>query len=233
MAEVKEPNIASVDAKQQPAEKKKKIFGVQKKPDLVVYRLVKKNDRTERMDTPEYPPYRRFPNTDIITWEDGTREIRWLPGEQSIFVDEQEKNGRKIPDNIIHNPNNRFEIIEGLVKVRPHEKTKIQFLDICNRNIESEHRTGTVEALFKKFTEEDRIYELKDKQQKQKDAIQKAFDASDEVIYASAIRLNIPIINNLTNGSRDYESIVADYRQTAMDNPTEFLNVFAEFETKK
>lgn len=227
-----QPTIASVDTKSKAEAPKKKIFGDQKQPDLVVYRLLRKNDKTQRTDTPDYPPYKRFPNTDIIVWEDGTREIRWLPGEQSIFVDEQEKNGRKIPDNILHNPNNRFEIIEGLIKVRPHEKTKIQFLDMCNRNIESKHRTGTVEALFKKFTEDDRIAELKEKQILQKEAMEKAFGATDEVIYAQAVRLNIPLVNNLTNGSRDYESIVADYRQAAMDSPIEFLKTYSESVSK-
>jgi len=131
-----------------------------KPPSTVVYRLIKQNDRTQRTDTPLYPPYKRFPNTDIIVWEGATREIRWLPGEQSIFVDEQEKGGRKIPDNILHNPNNRFEIIDGEIRVRPHEKTKQYFLDICNRNADSTHRTGTIEPLFRKYTEKQRIEDL-------------------------------------------------------------------------
>jgi hypothetical protein len=233
MAEVLEaPKKASDKKADQP---NKKIFGKQKQPDLVLYRLLHKNDKTQRTDTPDYPPYTRFPNYDIITWgyknEDGsisesTRAIRWLPAEQSIFVDEQEKDGRRIPDNIINNPNNRFEIIDGFVKVQPHQKTKIYFLDICNRNSESTHRTGTVGAKFKRYTEEDRIAELSSKQVEQKKAMEKAFSASDEQIYAQAVALNIPIINNLTGGSRDYEAIVTDYRQTAMDNPIEFIKVF-------
>jgi hypothetical protein len=224
MAATEQSTIANPEvAKQAP---KKKIFGVQKQPDVIVYRLINENDRTIRTDTPKYPPYKRFPNTDIIVWENATREIRWLPGEQSIFVDEQEKGGRKIPDNILNNPNNRFEIIDGDIRVQPHQKTKIQFLDMCNRNAESEHRTGTVEALFTKYTEEKRIGELKVKQEKQKEAIQKAFDATDEMVYAHAIHLNIPLINNLTQASRDYEAIVTDYRQTAMDNPVDFLKIY-------
>lgn len=217
------PTKASDKQAEQP---KKKIFGQQKKADVIIYRLIKENDRTVRTDTPRFPPYKRFPNTDIIVWEDGTREIRWLPGEQSIFVDEQEKNGRKIPENIIHNPNNRFEIIEGDIQVRPHEKTKIYFLDICNRNADSEHRTGTVEALFTKYTEEKRIEELGNRQNKQKEAFEKAFAASDTMVYQQAIHLNIPLIDNLTQASRDYEAIVTDYRQTAMDNPVKFLEVY-------
>lgn len=227
MAEVATaPNTAS-DKKivEQP---KKKIFGQDKKPNQVVYRLIEKNDRTMRTDTPEYPPYKRFPNTDIITWGDGTREIRWLPGEQSIFVDEQEKNGRKIPDNILHNPNNRFEIIEGYIRCRPHEKTKIYFLDICNRNANSEHRTGTVAALFTKYTEEMKSAELSAKQDKQVEAMGKAKNATEEQVYAHAMKLNIPLINNLTQGSREYDAIRADYRQMAMDFPDDFLKVFNE-----
>lgn len=223
MAEVAAPTIASNKKAEEP---KKKIFGVDKKPNNVIYRLLQKNDRTMRTDTPEYPPYKRFPNTDIIVWGEETREIRWLPGEQSIFVDEQEKNGRKIPDNILNNPNNRFEIIEGYIRVRPHEKNKIQFLDICNRNVDSEHRTGTVAALFSKYTEEMKVQEVRSKQEKQKEAMLKAFEASPELAYFHAINLNIPLIDNLTQGSRDIESIIADYRQMAMDNPVDFLKIY-------
>jgi hypothetical protein len=84
MAEVTLPNRASEKKAEAP---KKKIYGELKKPDLVIYRLIQQNNVSDREDTPLYPPYRRFPNTDIIVCEDATREIRWLPGEQSIFVD--------------------------------------------------------------------------------------------------------------------------------------------------
>lgn len=219
MAELQTATTASVQPK-------KKIFGEIKKPDTIIYRLIEQNDIKMRADTPLYPPYIRFPNTDIIVWEDATREIRWLPGEQSIFVDEQEKDGRKIPENILNNPNNRFEINNGDIRVRPHEKTKIYFLDICNRNVDSEHKTGTVKALFKKFTEENRIAELQEKQVKQQEAMAKAFGADEGLIYFHAPYLKIPLINHETGASREFESIRTDYRQTAMDAPIEFLNIF-------
>lgn len=216
----KEPAIKKAE------EPKKKIFGVQKQADVVIYRLIKENDRTQRTDTPRFPPYIRFPNTDIIVWEEATREIRWLPGENSIFVDEQEKNGRRIPDNIMHNPNNRFEIINGDISVRPHQKTKIEFLDLCNRNVESTHRTGTVAALFSKYTETRRISDLKERQEKQRTAMQKAFESTPEMIYDHALKLNIPIVDNLTGASREMDAIETDYKQMAMDNPDGFMKVF-------
>lgn len=232
MAEVATPTTASDKKAEAP---KKKIFGEIKKPDVIIYRLIKTNDVRLRTDTPLYPPYIRFPNKDIITWEykledgtseEATREIRWLPGEQSIFVDDQEKNGRKIPDNIINNPNNRFEVINGDIQVQPHQKTKIQFLDICNRNVDSEHRTGTVAGIFRRYTEETRIAELNDKQVKQQEAMQKAFNATEEMVYFHAIYLKIPLINSVTQASREFDAIRTDYRQIAMDTPIDFLKIY-------
>jgi hypothetical protein len=99
-------------------------------------------------------------------------------------------------------------------------------LDICNRNVDSEHRTGTVEGLFRKYTEEQRITDLQNKQKKQLEAMNKASGAPEEMVYFHAKHLNIDTINKATNGSRDYEAIRTDYVQAAMDFPDKFLKVF-------
>ena len=54
----------------------------------------------------------------------------------------------------------------------------------------------------------------------------KAFDATPDLVMFHAVHLNIPLINNITQGSREYEAIEADYRQMAMDFPDDFLKVF-------
>lgn len=231
MAEVQQPTIAS-DKKKSQEQPKKKIFGELKKPDVVIYRMIKTNDMKMRDDTPLYPPYKRFPNYDIITWEDGTRAIRWLPGEQSIFVDEQEKDGRKIPENILNNPNNRFEIINGDILVQPHQKTKIQFLDICNRNADSPHRTGSVQAVFRKYSEDKKVEVLSEKQNKQQEAIDKAFSATPEQITFHADYLNIALIDRQTQASRSDAAIITDYRQIAIDDPVKFLKTFDDEDLK-
>lgn len=228
MAEVETPKKASVKE----SEPKKKIFGTLKKADTVIYRLIKQNNVKERDDTPLYPPYKRFPNYDIIEWEGGSRAIRWLPGEQTIFVDEQEKDGRKIPDNILNNPNNRFEIINGDIRVQPHQKTKIQFLDICNRNADSEHRTGSVESLFRRYSEEKKVEELGEKQAKQQEAIVKAFSANEAQVAFHADYLAIPLIDRETNATRTYEAVLTDYRQIAVDDPLRFLKTFDDEDLK-
>jgi hypothetical protein len=233
MAEVTTPKRASV--LNEPI--KKKIFGNQKAADVIIYRLDKRNDKV-RDDTPPYPPYIRFPNYDIITWEDeetgvvGTRAIRWLPGETTIFVDEQEKNGRTIPENILNNPNNRFEIIDGEIKVRPHEKTKIQFLDYCNRNSRSEYSTGRVQGIFSRYSEEGQVENLKNKQKLQKEALDKAYAASPEQIAFHAKYLNIPMVDPKTSATRTQDAVSTDYVQFALDNPSEFIKTYDDEDLK-
>lgn len=223
-----QPTKASVKKDNTPV---KKIFGKQKSADVIIYRLIKRNDKL-REDTPPYPPYRRFPNYDIIVWEGGTRAIRFLPGEQSIFVDEQEKNGKTLPDNIINNPNNRFEIINGEIRVQPHQKTKLQFLDMCNFNADSEYRTGTKAALFTRISETKSVEDLQAKQKAQKEAIEKAFGASDEQILFHAKYLGIPLNDHATSATRSEEAVIADYRQVAIDEPVKFLKTFDDEDLK-
>ncbi len=61
---------------------KKSLFGEMREAKLVIYKMIKKNPKL-RQDTPEYPPYRNFKNTDIIRWNWGTeQEPEW--GERAI-----------------------------------------------------------------------------------------------------------------------------------------------------
>jgi len=216
------------------AKSKQPIFAKEKKADLVIYRLLERNTKL-REDTPPYPPYKRFPNTDLIKWEfknedgtvtEGTRAIRWLPGFGSIFVDEQEAGNRVIPDNVLNNPNNRFEIIDGDIKVKPHEKTKIQFLDYCNRNANSPYRTGSVEAIFSRYSEDIVVDKMADKQAKQKEALAKAFDADEAQVAFHAKYFGIPVIDAATSASRTYKAVHADYVQQAIENPELFLKTY-------
>jgi hypothetical protein len=221
-----------IAAKKASVEKVKNHFGVQKEPSLIIYRMLKRNNTKVRNDTPPYKPYHRFPNYDIIKWEDGTRAIRFLPGFTSIFVDEQEANNRVIPDTVLNNPNNRFEIKDGLLTVRPHEKTKIKFLDMCNFNVDSKYRTGVIEPLFEKYSEEKIIKQKGDKLSTQRQAILKAFEADERQIAFHAKYLGIPMIDNLNSASRTFESVKIDYEQLALDNPDHFLKTFDDEDLK-
>lgn len=221
-----------------PKKEKKSIFGAERKPDQIIFRLLQPNQKL-RDDTPMYPPLKMFPNTDIITWNFGTtdkpdwseRAIRYLPGYATIFVDEQEKDGRVIAKDILDRAP-KFEIIDGDIRVRPTEKTKLQFLDICNRNIDSPNRTGRVEILFGRYTEAKKIEQLAGMQEKQQEALEKAFKASDEQIAYHAKYLGIPMIDGPTSATRTAKAIITDYRQVAIDNPELFLKTYDDEDLK-
>lgn len=213
------------------AAKVKSIFGPKKAPDSVIFRLLIKNKKI-RKDTPIYPPYIRIPNTDIIVWTDektdteGTRAIRYLPSEKSIFVDEQEKGGRVIPNTVLNNPNNRIEIIDGDIRCKPHEATKIQFLEMCNRNLDSVHRTGRTAASFCKYnsvrSDKDRLEIGKKRQQ----AVKLSGEISQEQYIQHVALLRIAMSDDYTNETREDDAILADYLQVASEDPKRFLDTY-------
>ncbi len=214
------------DVKEAPPKKPvKSAFPAPKAADLIIYRLIKTNERS-RPVTPLYPPYRRFPNTDVIKWKDGERAIRYLRGFDSIFVDEQEQNGRVIPKAVLDNPNNKFEIIDGEIKVRPHEKTKIQFLDMCNRNVDSPYRTDRVEPIFARYSEEKAVENRLKTIDKQKRAMELAFNADEEQLVFHAKQLGIPLFDGVTSATRTIDAVKADYRQKAIGDPDKFLETY-------
>jgi hypothetical protein len=209
----------------------KNLFGKPKEATAVIYRMIHENKR-KRPDTPRFPPYKRFPNYDVIVEETGTRAIRWLPGEKSIYVDEQEANGRVIPESTLNNPNNRFEIIDGDVNVKPHEKTKIEFLDKCNRNADSKHRTGKQEAIFAKYTPDREAKELVELLNKKAEAMKLAQSADDDQLVYHVNELKIRLIDDETGQSREESAIRADYLAVAIDDPKRFLDTFDNDELK-
>lgn len=220
-------------------ESKKSLFGEMKDAKLVIYKMIKKNPKL-RQDTPEYPPYRNFKNTDIIRWNYGTeaepewgeRAIRYLNGHPSIFVDEQEAGNRVIPERVLNNPKNQFELNNGIIAVASHELVKLKYLDFTNLNEDSPYSTGKVQPLFARYSEGKRVQELKKKQTLQKEAMEKAFAASEEQVAFHAKYLDIPIIDRETSATRDYESILTDYRQIAMDDPKKFIETFDDEDLK-
>jgi len=218
-------------------------FGPKKAPDSVVFRLLIQNKKI-RPDTPRYPPYMRIPNTDVIVWqkkdpktgdilEEGTRSIRYLPGEKSIFVDEQEKNGRVIPAQVLNNPNNRIEIIDGDIRCKPHETAKIQFLDMCNRNQDSEYRTGRTMPLFSRYNSTRSDKERLELGKLKLRSMQLAASIEEQEMIAHVEKLRIAMTDDTTNESRKDEAIIADYYQVASEDPKRFLETYEQVKKKQ
>jgi hypothetical protein len=221
--------MADSTVRQTPAATKG-IFGPKKKADSIIFRLLVQNKKT-RPDTPKYPPYIRIPNTDIIVWKDkdgneGNRSIRLLPGEKSIFVDEQEANGRVIPIQVLNNPNNRIEIIDGDIRCKPHETTKIQFLDLCNRNRDSAHSTGRTMPIFSRYNGARSDKERIELEKLKGEAILKSQTADEKIIAEQVKLLRIAMEDDYTNESRSDDAILADYYQVASEDPKRFLETY-------
>ncbi len=62
--------------------------------------------------------------------------------------------------------------------------------------------------------------------------MEKAFTASEEQVAFHAKYLDIPIIDRETSATRDYEAILTDYRQVAMDDPEKFIKTFDDEDLK-
>lgn len=218
------PSVQQVQSKNVP----------KKEATIVIYRMVKANTKVEgRDDTPLYPPYRRVKNTDTIVWKDeegneSERAIRYLRGWDTIFVDEQEKNGRVISENTINNPQNFFEIVDGELKIQPHEAAKLKFWEMCNHNVNSEHKTGRVAGFMAKYSEEDSVKTLAKTQEAQKKAMDIAYAVKEEDMYESAQKAGIPLIDINNGASRTPEAITADFRQLALSKPDDFLKIFGK-----
>lgn len=200
-------------------------------PTQIIFRLINENPIIKgRTDVPRYPPYISLKNTDTIVWTDEKtgerydRSIRYLTGYESVFVDEQEKNGRVISQNILENPANKFEIISGEMKFRPSEKAKILFSRMRNANADSEYRTGRVTALYSEYSEAKEIAIKKEKQELQKEAFEKAYKVSDDEIIKYSQSLNISLVDE-TGATRVMEAIATDFREIAIENPKQFLEV--------
>lgn len=232
MADVLEPQVKN---------KKPSPFTTLKKPDTIIYQLINRNDMSMRKDTPEFPPYIKKKNVDVIDYIlpekiEGLGDkgdvvqtaIRYLHGERSIFVYEQEKNGRDIPENVLHNQKNDIEIINGRIAIKPSEKTKMQFLDYVSWNVNSPYKSGRVQPIIARLSEEETAKVELEKMRKQKDASDKAFEADEYFVAAHCEILSIPLIDFASSGGRTFDAVRKDYIKRASEDPDKFLSTFKD-----
>tara|TARA_R100000541_G_scaffold59249_2_gene72501 strand:- start:476 stop:1567 length:1092 start_codon:yes stop_codon:yes gene_type:complete len=113
-----------------------------------IFNLVKRNPQGG------YPATADIPEEDEVymEWTDkksgeeksGLRHIRFAIGESSIYVDEQSDKAET--------RRGKIKFTDGLLTVNEMEKTKIEFLEVCNYN-KSNHESGTAmvgkSALFR------------------------------------------------------------------------------------
>ena len=169
-----------------------------------IYVLAKRNNNPTLQDC-FYPKTRRIPAIDEIymEWKDEktgkidsrNRLIRYVPGEPSIFADEQ--------SDLANNPKKLGNIVfvDGFLIVNGRDKNKRMFLDICNWSKSNEKTRISGKSTI--FYKEDRTERAKDNFDSRKeihDLQGKMFDCTLNELKAYAMTFDI----------RGYDSLSSD-----------------------
>jgi len=168
-----------------------------------------------------YAPSQNIPVIDVIfdAATGKTREIRYIPGEKSIFTDEQ---------HVKDFPKKRSEIImyDGWKIVQAQETLLKEYLERCNFNQGNPERMPNTTVIFKEFKPEADAQINLDKEELDVKARAAVFNMKfeDMLVFAKAIGLNV---------DRDAAEIKHDLLQRAKKEPQNFLNELSSKNTKR
>ncbi|MDB4335745.1 hypothetical protein OAA03_00630 [bacterium] len=203
------PTSTKVEAKAPVVEKKFTPRFTNKKQEYKasVYQMISKAKK--RNGQPQYPVVSLLKAEDIIfDPEKGeNRKIRYVPGETSIFADEQPE-GVRMREPISFN--------NGFLFVDHTNPTLKKYLDTCNANGSNPHRIKSKSILFKEQNKEksaqDKIAQVADVM----DAVQAALKMplNELVGYAKVLGINT---------SKSVDEIRWDMKIEAEKNPKSFL----------
>jgi len=203
------PTSTKVEAKAPVVEKKFIPRFTNRKQEFkpTVYELISKAKRKNGM--PQYPIVSLLKAEDIIfdptTGEN--RKIRYVPGETSIFADEQPENARMREPIAFNN---------GYLFVDHTNPTLKKYLDTCNANGSNPHRIKSKNIMFK----------IRDNEKSAKDKISKVNDTMDAVQAALKMPLNelVGYAKVLgVNTDKSVDEIRWDMKIQAEKNPKGFL----------
>ena len=220
----KQEALASV-----PTIKKVKQTKVKKEPELYIFKLIHEHPKYYE-GAKNFPPVYVVPNVDTVLWNFGTeedpdvqpREIRYIDGLKTIFVDEQEANG-KLPDSVLNKQTSIISFEDGHCRVPAWNKPKIQFMTLCNlcdKNVNKFKRVNSSYTLLEYGNTDENIVELGKKKDRAYDI---ARSCSEEDMIPHAKFLGIPFVHGETGEERDMDAIREDYKAKALQNPEKFL----------
>lgn len=203
------PTSTKVEAKAPLTEKKfvPQFTNKQKEYKPSIYQL--KSNAKKRNGMPQYPIVSLLKAEDVI-FDPGTgenRKIRYVPGETSIFVDEQPETARMREPIAFNN---------GYLFVDHTNPTLKKYLDTCNANGSNPHRIKNKSVLFT----------VKDDEKSAQDKIAQVSDVMDAVQAALKMPLNqlIGYAKVLgVNTDKSVDEIRWDMKIQAEKNPSGFL----------
>jgi len=225
----KATELASVPTIGTPTTKKTVVKKAKKEPDLYIFRLVEEHPKAHAAASP-FPAVFTIPNQDTILWNYGTeeepdfqpREIRYIDGAKTIFVDEQEEKA-PLADSVLNKQTNLLTFEQGYLKVDSWNKTKYQYLLLtnqCEQNTNKFKMTKNIYKLLDFGNTDDNIVELGKKKDRAYDL---ARSASEDDMIPHAKFLGIPFRHASTGEDRDMDAIREDYKAKALENPEKFL----------
>jgi hypothetical protein len=225
----KTTELASVPTIGTPTTKKTMAKKAKKEPDLYIFRLVEEHPKSHAAASP-FPPVFTIPNQDTILWNYGTdedpdfqpREIRYIDGLKTIFVDEQESKS-PLADSVLNKQTNLLTFEQGYLKVESWNKTKYQYLLLSNQCEQNTNKFKMIKNTYKLLdfaNTDDNIVELGKKKDRAYDL---ARSASEEDMIPHAKFLGILFRHASTGEDREIEAIREDYKAKALENPEKFL----------
>ena len=222
--------LASTPSQTPPSLSIKRTAAKKKKaPSHYIFRLCEEHPKYYE-GASVHPPRFVVPNIDTIIYNYGTeeapdfrpRQIRFLDGFPTIFVDEQEKNG-PVAESIIGSQKNIITFEFGNLTVPAWNKTLYDFLMLsnqCEQNTNKARQTKNIYRLLDFYNSDNNAVEIG----KKKDmAYDLARNASVEDMIPHAKFLGISFVHPATGEERDYDVIREDYKAKALQDPENFL----------
>ena len=179
----------------------------QSKPSM--YQLVKNGGKDSRGKI-IYPVVYMVKAEDIIydPEKDINRKIRYIPGEPSIFEDEQKEDAK------VKSP---ITFSNGFLMVDRTNPTLKKYLDMCNANYSNPNRNPGSQAAFKLLDNEEKAKQNIDKMMIELDAVKSALEMplAKLVGYAKVLGVNV---------NKSTDEIRYDMKTLAQKDPQGFMH---------
>lgn len=223
--------LASIPTQTQgsPSFKKPSAKKAKAAPSVFIFKLIEEHPKYYE-GASIFPPRFVVPNKDTVIYNYGTeenpdfrpRQIRYLDGFPTIFVDEQDKNG-PVSENILGNQRNTITFENGHLMVPSWNKVLFDFLISSNQCEQNTNKARQTKNIFKLLDFSNSDVNVVEMGKKKDMAYDMARNASLEEMIPHAKYLGITFVHPSTGEERDYDAIREDYKSKALQDPENFL----------
>lgn len=198
-------------------------------PSVYIFKLVQEHPKYYE-GASIYPPRFTVPNKDTVLYNYGTdedpdfrpRQIRYLDGFPTIFVDEQEKNG-PVAAAVVGSQRNIITFENGHLMCPAWNKNLYEFLMLSNQCEQNTNKVKSIKNAYKLLDFSNKDENMVELGKKKDMAYDLARNASLEDMIPHAKYLGISFVHPSTGAERDYDAIREDYKSKALSDPDNFL----------